>query len=433
MATFGSFPGVRVSTTGGTVAGAEIGRVQKDIIVARGDSVGSADAGEVYQINSRSGADDRFGPDSQLAEQYRLARGAGANPNFMYGVQPETNEHTETFASSSTGSLSNTPIIDDADNVVATDTVDSTDLAVEFYYEDSVPAPSENDKIHINPATGDWAIASSTDVEVIYETGDYSAAIAAADDEVNEDEFAHITLISHFDDHVADLTTTVTSMRSKYKMVTASAGIEPNATLSSGYPKIDTGSYSDAVDQDSVFLFGPTTSENGVSMVGAIGGKIAGNALDEPIYDNPLNGFTGVAQSLSKAEANELRDAQVIPIRDQGSISIADNRSTSTATDWERDLFRRRIVDLVILTAKVVGENIIGFINDPETRGDAEEAISDELEEIADDGLIQPNTQGSTNHFVEVSKVDADTVGIDLGISPYGLVKRVEVSLTVNT
>lgn len=433
MATFGSFPGVRISTTGGAVAGAEIGRTQKDIIVARGDYVGSAEAGEMYQINSRSDADDLFGPDSQLTEQYRLARGAGANPAFIYGVQPEMTEHTETFSANSTGTLSNVPIVPDTEMVVATDEVDSNTLSVEFYYDDSVPAPSNSDVVHINPATGDWALASSTDLELIYETGDYSAAIAAADTEVNEDEFAHITLVSHFDDHVADLTSTVTSMRSKYKMVTGSAGIEPNATGSDGYPMIDTGSYSDAVDQDSIFLFGPTTSADGTSLLGALGGKIAGNALDEPIYDNPINGFTGMAQSLSKAEANELRDVQVIPIRDQGTISIADNRSTSTATDWERDLFRRRIVDLVILTAKVVGENIIGFINDPETRSDAQQAISDELEQIADDGLIKPNLQGETNFFVEVSKVDADTVGIDLGIAPYGLVKRVEVTLTVDT
>jgi hypothetical protein len=216
-------------------------------------------------------------------------------------------------------------------------------------------------------------------------------------------------------------------------MVTASAGAEPNATLSGGFPKIDSGNYGDAVDNDSLFLFGPTTSENGVSMVGALGGTVAGTGFDEPIYDRPVNGFTGMAQSLSKAEANELRDQQVIPVREQGSISIADNRSTSTETDWERDLFRRRIVDLVILTAKGVAENIIGFINDPETRSDAEDAILEELEDIADDGLIQPNRQRETHYFVEVSKVDADTVGIDLGIAPYGIVKKVEVSLTIDT
>lgn len=433
MATFGSFPGVRVSSTGGTVAGAEIGRAQKDVIVALDDAVGSATAGEVHQINSRSDADDLFGPDSQLAEQYRLARGAGANPNFMYGVAPETTEHTETFASTSTGTLSNTPAIPESDRVVATDDVNDTDLTVEFYYEDTVPAPSESGRIHINPASGDWAVDSSTDVEVIYETGDYAGAIEAADNEIAEDEFGHITLISHFETHTASLTTTVSSMRSKYKMVTASSGAEPNATLSSGGPKIDTGNYSDAVDDGSTFLFGPTTSEDGTSMVGALGGAVAGTSFNEPIYDRPVNGFTGMAQTLSKAEANELRDAQVIPVREQGSIAIADNRSTSTATDWERDLFRRRIVDLVILTAKAVAENIIGFINNPETRSDAEDAISDELEDIADDGLIQPNRQGETNYFVEVSKVDADTVGIDLGIAPYGIVKQVEVSLTIDT
>jgi hypothetical protein len=433
MATFGSFPGVRVSTTGGAVAGAEIGRTQKDIIVGLGDGSGSADAGEVYQINSRSDADDLFGPDSQLAEQYRLARGAGANPAFIYGATPALTEHTFTDSGTATGTLQNTPVVTDSQHFTATDTTNSTELSVHFSYESSVSAPSSDASINVNPVTGEWALKNSTDVEIVYNVGDYAGAISAADAEVNEDEFAHITLLSKIESHVSSLATTVSSMREKYKMVTGSAGAEPTGLGSDGYPRIDTGSYSDAVDQDTIFLFAPTTSADGTSLLGALGGKIAGNALDEPIYDNPVNGFTGMAQSLSKAEANELRDAQVIPIRDQGTISIADNRSTSTATDFERDLFRRRIVDLVILTAKTVGENIIGFINDPETRSDAQQAISDELEQIADDGLIKPNLEQETNFFVEVTKNDADTVGIDLGITPFGLVKRVEVTLTVDT
>jgi len=160
---------------------------------------------------------------------------------------------------------------------------------------------------------------------------------------------------------------------------------------------------------------------------------MAGNALSDSIYNEALSA-NDMEQRLSQAEATDLRDAQVIPVRQPvsgGSIRAAGNLSTSTETDWTRDYWRRRIVDEVILIAKQIGDQAIGRINDEQTRTAVENQIRAQLRGLAGDRLIQPGE--NENWFVDVYELDADTVGIDLGVTPYGIVKRVDVTITVNT
>lgn len=430
MVTYGSFPGVKVDVQGGSVAGAQIGREQKHFIVALGEG-GSQSSNEAVQIQSRSNADANFGSGSQLADQYRLARGNGSNPNFIYGVSPEVTEHTVTESAVSTGQLSNTPIIPDTGRITATETAAGTDLAVNLEYG-TVSAPSAGE-ININPATGNWEIESSGDVEIVYDTADYEGALESIGDEILENEFGVISLVSKFEEHASTLGSVVTSLRQKSKMVLGVTGAEPNATMPGGAPMIDTANYSDGIATEAVFIAGPVETEGGRNVIGGLGGLIAGTGLGDPVYRDSISGITGMKQRVVKAEAGELRDKQVIPIKDQGTTRVAGNSSTSTESDWERAIYQRRIVDLINITLTVVGEATIGAVNDPETRDETRSVMRTELLQLANDDLIKPNTQTETNYFVEVTETDADTVSVDVGVSLYGVVKNIPIQITIET
>ncbi len=440
MVVYGSFPGVKVSVEGGSVSGAQIGREQKYYIVALADRDGNeADApdaeigaNEVTQIQSRSDVDTKFGAQSEMAEQYRLARGNGANPNFIFGVSPEVMTHTKDVTGSSTGTLGTVPIIPDTDRISVTDS-GGVSYAVNIQYG-TMAAPG-TEEIVINPVTGDWEVDSSADLTIEYDTADYQTAIEAIGPDILENEFAVIALVSKFESHTSTLASNITSLRSASKLAIGITGAQPNTNTNDGVPGIDTGSYSDPISAtEGLFMAGPTTAEGGQSVIGALGATIAGSALDDPVYKDGLSGFTGMRQQLVTAEAGELRGKSVIPIKDQGGIEIAGNTSTyDEKSDWNRTIYHRRIVDLVNVTAKVIGEASLGLINDTETRAEIENGILTQLRGLAADELIKPNQSGATNFFVDVTQGDADEVRIDMGVSLYGIVKRVPITITVNT
>jgi len=230
----------------------------------------------------------------------------------------------------------------------------------------------------------------------------------------------------------------VTTLRNQFKMVRGLAGAQPNTNSSETPPDagFDTGSYSDALDDDAQFVHAPTRRENSVRLVtGGVAGLFAGNGLTNPVYNDALNGYTGVEQKLTKAEANDLRDAGVIPIRQEGSIRVADNTSTSSATDWERDFFTRRVVDQVILVAKQIGDSIIGRRNTEQTRNIAEASIRGNIENFVEDGLLRPNTDDDQRWYVDAYPEQNDTnkVNIDIGVTPVGVVKIVDETITIET
>ncbi len=435
--TFGDFPGVKVQTAGGAITGVVVGRTQKLVLFGEADvSNGSANANDPTQIRSRQDADRTFGDGSELAENMKDALSNGANIDYLYGVALDiTTGNTETISGSSSGTLSNAPIIEGSISAAEDTSSDGnydTTLTVNEVYES--PSASDSDTVEVNPLTGEWDADSSGDYKFTYDFGDWGAAFDAADGVISEDETGIYGSLSEAETVTSTLSGKVNTLRKDYKMIRAVAPVQPNSTSSDGTPTIDTANYSDNIDNDAVFLFGPTReADTGSVLTGAVGGLFAGNTLTEPIYNNTLSGFTEIQHEFTKSEADDLRDEEVMPIRNVGSVRLRDNLSTSTETDWTRDFWRRRIVDQTILVAKQVGESIFGRINNPETRETAEELISVELSSLASDGLIQPNTSDETNWYVDVYDVSSDEVGIDLGIAPFGIVKRVDVSIMVDT
>jgi hypothetical protein len=427
--TYGDFPGVKVTTAGGAITGVAIGREQKLVLVGVGDqSNGDASVNEATQIASRLDADRKFGDGSELAEQMKDALANGANIDFLYGVMADVQDEGPENKTSTSFTLDNAPIIEDASTITVTDS-GSTELGVEFRYDSPPTNDGSDGTAYINPITGEVEVESTdSDFDVEYDYPDVESARAEAETVLGDEETGIIAQLFEQEDEATNLSGSVNTLRGEYKLAMGVQAAQPNGNQSDGGAYYDTGAYSDSIDNDALFLHAPARKdESKVTVTGALSGYMAGASLGPggSIYGDNLT-VDDLDQKISKSEAQDFRDAQVLPIRQPpqgGSIEIADNLSTSTEEDWVRDYWRRRIVDQAILIAKTVGDSIIGRINDERTR----ETVQSDLKGLNEDRLI------TDNYFVDVYEVDTDTVGIDLGITPYGIVKRVDVSITINT
>jgi len=482
VTSYGSFPGVRVEVAGGGITAVSIGEVEKLVIfgeatydgdtdiqdagtdysftgVSDGDEdslTGDASPENPVQINARREADTNFGGGSELADGMREALGNGANIGFLYGVAPRRFNVIDEVQSTQSGTLSNAPIFEqdvsdesNIDSLVVKDTTDGV-VTVQYSYESPPTAPSDTDTIVVNPLTGEYnADAAPTgDYEFDYKYLDWQSAFDAGDVArvVQEKETGVYDVLSDSDAVSADASSTATTRRQAYQLVNVFSGAEPNDNevvqdSNGNYvrrdARFDTSEYSQgSVDADYYFKLAPVRQENSVDTVlGGVGGLFAGNPISDPIYNDPISGYDELEQKFTKADADNMRVENVIPIRQAGSIRVKDNKSTSTEADWERDFWRRRIADRVILIGKTIGDSIIGRINDEDTRDAAKRLIEGELRELVGDRLLKPNGDGEQNWFVDVyeSSTNADEVKIDIGFTPYGIVKRIDETVTINT
>lgn len=455
MTVYGGFPGVQVTTAGGGITAIEIGSEEKVVLFGRGGS-GSAAVNTPTQIQARREADVAFGEDTELANAMKLALANGANISYLYGVQVEEvgaggdidtgqDTPTETYSGTTADALTNAPIVEEEGYLAVRDTVDATDMTVNLVYEETVSAPGDADTINLNPFTGDWTADSSSDYDFFYSHLDWSAAFNAADNVVNEDETGLYVALTEAEDVAATLSGKTTELRDEFQLVNGLAGAMPNTTTTENlgeptersYAGFTTASYEDLIDNDSQFLAAPVRFEDSTeTALGAVGGLFGGADITEPIYNDTINtGGSNLEVQFNRTDAQNMRDAQVIPLRQAGAVRVKGNLSTSTETDWERDFWRRRIVDRVILIGKTIGDAIIGRINDEETRAAAERSITVELQSLANDRLIKDNVDDEQNFFVDVyeSSTDPDEVKIDIGVTPVGIVKRVDETITINT
>jgi hypothetical protein len=455
MTVYGGYPGVQVTTAGGGITAIEVGSEEKVVLFGRGGS-GSAVVNSPTQIQARREADAAFGEDSELANAMKLALANGANISFLYGVQveedgagenidTEQDTPTESYSGTTADSLANAPIVEEEGYLAVRDTVDDTDMAVNLVYEETVSAPGDADTINLNPLTGDWTADSSSDYDFFYNYLEWPAAFDAADGVVNEDETGLYVALTESEDVAATLSGKTTELRDEFQLVNGMAGAMPNATEAENpgqptersYAGFSTASYEDLIDNDSQFLAAPVRFEDSTeTALGAIAGLFGGADISEPIYNDTINtGGQNLEVQFNRTNAQNMRDAEVIPLRQAGAVRVKSNLSTSTETDFERDFWRRRIVDRVILIGKSIGDAIIGRINDEETRAVAERAIRVELQSLANDRLIKDNVDGEQNFFVDVfeSSTEPDEVRIDIGVTPVGIVKRVDETITINT
>jgi hypothetical protein len=460
MATYGSFPGVKVTTQSGGISSIAIGSDEKIVVFgeanydASNDVDGTASAASPEQINARREAETKFGAGSELAEGMKEALANGANIQFLYGVAvPRVEVTGETFdnTASATGTLDNVEVLEDISTI-------SVAPNIEFRYGDGSgssepPTPSEDDTVYINPLTGEYSVTSGSVTNVTsdidYTYNDYGGAFGSASNVVNENETGIYVALSDSDSVSASLQSEVSNLRNDYQLVNAVSAAEPNAneeltsvsdTDGGADARYDASNYSNAnqsVSAEYYYKFAPAREEDTVKTIaGGVAGLFAGNDISNPIYNDELNGYSSLEQKFSKSDADNIRDEDIIPIRSGGSVRVQGNVATnfSSADTVAAEFWTRRITDRVILIGKQVGDNTIGKINDEDTRDAAERIISAEMRSLVSDRLIKSNAD-EQNWTVDVyeDSTDSNQVNIDISFTPYGIVKRVDETITVST
>lgn len=456
MAIYGSQPGVRVTTTGGGISNIAVGREQKLVVFGRGDPQnGTASVNSAEPIESRIDTTAKFGEGTELADGLQKALQSGANIDYLYGVMPESVSVTGEAVEGNGGTLSNGPIVEDVSTINVLDDSDSTDENITFVYDDNPSVPSDPG-VNINPNTGAFEADDSNSYTVDYEYLDWSAAFDAADTTLIHNEVGIYAPLSDSRNVAQTLVDKLDELRPTFKLIRGVMGAQPNLTGSEGRALLDTANYSDPIDHEAMFLLGPVRQKQGYSAIGSAAGNFAGHDLTNPVYGDRLSGVSELNQTLTRQEENELRESQVIPVQDNAGdgdagVTMEDNLSTSTETDWTRDFHRRRIIDQIILVGRVIGEELRDERLIDDTLVVAEENFLAELENFVDAGLIQANPQEDgeqtgteegqqtgqegeqeEKYFVEITRAGTDSVNVAVGVTPTGIVKRVEEVLTIS-
>jgi hypothetical protein len=461
MATYGSFPGVQVETEQGGIQSVSVGVEEKVILFgpanydSDGNVEGDASAGDLVGINAASEAVSFFGEGSELAEGMGEALLNGASIDLLRAVAvPQESVEDETQASQ-TGVLDNVELVENTDQITFSD--DGSNLTVEFRYTPGPSQPSEEDVVHVNPLTGEYAAdsAPSTEFSVSYDYLDYDAVFntAAVSNYINENETGVLFALSDSDAVSADLGTVVSTFRDNYQLVTGFTFAEPNSELvldssevtpenGGAEPRYNSANYgtsgNQSISDNAFFKPVPAREELGSKKTigGGLAGKYAGNPISDAVYNEVVQGYNSLEQSLNKTEASDLRAEDLIPVRSEGSVRVKGNRATnfSESGTVAASFFARRITDRVILIVKQVGDAILGLINNEETRSEAQAAINRELGSLAQRGLIRDNEGAELNYKVEVfeSSTNKNEVDINVSFTPFGIVKQIDASVTVN-
>lgn len=439
MSEYGSLPGVQISTTSGQTGGVQIGREQYLIFVGVGNNAtGDAATNTAIDVGSRADADAQFGVGSDLAKAYRLAERNGANTEFLHGVMAETTTTTSSVTGTASGQLANAPLIANTSHLAVTDTSNSVDMVVEFHYGGAPTAPSESDVIAINPHSGEWAVSSASDLDIEYAYADWNSALQAVNGALREREFAIVHPLTSSSSVVSTLQGVLADMRSKLKLALGLVNAEPTGNDPMGYPYLDPTSYTQSYDDETLFIAGPTAlagGDNSESLYGfgaspALAGLMAGAPTTEPVYDDVIQGLgDGLAQELSRAGVASLSDSYTIPLRDTGNVRVRRNQSSydqEANGGFERDFFRRRLVDVAIGTAHASVNKVLGNAIRDGTVTDVQSVLETELAELAADGLLVNGGQS-----VSVEQSSRDTISVDLGVTPVGVAKQADVDLKI--
>ena len=413
---------VQITLEGSTFGATSQGRVQKAVVVSRAAPDASAPTNEAIPINTRIDTASEFGQSSPLAEQLQAASKDGATisieDDLLYGVAPAETSHTDEQVPGGSGELANAPIVANQSDVVVTTTDDAgtpddpsddttTEYTVNFVYESLPTAPSGSDNVvNLNPVTGEFEGPTSDDYSVSYKSLDWEGAIDAAATAIGIDEVGVIGIDTTSNVVSSYLSDTLDRIRTPYRLGVGVTISQPNATNNAGEPIIDVQDFSDTLDNAALFSFSggtlrakpPTEGSEPRPLTTPIGGLVgaaASNELTESIWNDVLTAYDGyeLTQEFDGTEIQSLRDKQTIPLRaasrnEEGQMQIRGNHSTSTASDWVRDLHRRQLNDVVLLNVRDVGQDAESEFQTVSNLDEVKQQVIDRFKQLASDGVI---------------------------------------------
>lgn len=446
--TYDQTPGTKVILEAGSIQGIEVGEAEKLVIFAKGDPAnGSAATNDPVQVSSVTEAENAFGAGTPIVRQVEQAINNGANPSYIYGVMPATQSVTnEAAAAVASYTLNNAPVIEDLTEITieqdtTADGAGDTAISTEFRYDDGATAPGDADSAFLDPNTGQVEFDEAGDYYIDYKYLDWSTAIGSADKVVNESESGVFFADSDAESVASTLAGKVTALRDPdMRMVKGFAGAQPNDNSSEATPDpiYDTVNYADAVDDLPMWLFAPAREDDETNTLGGgIAGVAAGNGLQNPIYNEPLTDVipeTGKNDEgqLTHSERSDLRGAQVMPIKSESSTRIDGTISTDTAELWETDFQTVRVIDRCVIIVHEIGKAIRGKLDNEGTEEIAAQEAQDQLEELAQDGLLKQNTSDETNLYVRADDSTAQgTIALEVGVTPIQAVETFETTIVI--
>lgn len=434
MVTIGNdtLPGTILTLESATSTGANIGAPGVPVILGQGYlSEGNASAGEAKRITRPKAARDEFGPaeKSMLTQQVQDALVAGAYPVYAIAAT-ENSVSSEDLSGESgqTATLGNAPVQEVAGDIVFT--VNSTTKTTVLYYEgDPANATVGSDEVYLNPVTGkfkvDESMGSAGD-SVDYTYLDYTAAF---------DELTTVELAEGFIREIVDFVGIITENSSvRDTLETEVDSMENNGWLAigvagAGEPYIsDTSTYTDSYDNSRLQLIYPSRDSDGGSLLGAYLGLRSSIGIDSSPIFSRMTQKSSLLENLTVSEQEDLVNAKVIPLEEQGGGAKVMEDLTTVADDntaeasWTQGV-SRLITDFVAETVNDIAENFIGDFNDVDVQNTLRGNIAQELKALLESRAIEA-------YSIIVEEVDSTTVAVDIGINTADPLRNIDLTVS---
>lgn len=392
-------------------------------------SNGTATPGEAVTVSSSADALSKFGDDSELHRQCELAFANGAVTVYAYPVEETTGE-TESFSSTSSGTLANIPFNPDIHSehfpIEATDTAESAEVDVKMRYGSPPAAPSDANTIHLNPVTGEWTADESSSYDITYDYGTYDQA---AVDAILDMEPRIVGLMREDQATIQTLETELQDRANDFQFAHGVATGMPFADKSSP----DTAGYTDSLDSERLSVALPAfghTDEAGTNthrVTGAIAGELASLPLGLSSTNNTLNGIYELRTPLTPTQAGDLIDEQVMPLIEYPPVTIVKDMTTSTTQKFER-VYAMQVVDEATEVSHQINRQFLGDQNTKQNRLQLSRSHKNSY-----NGFKKSSPRLLDDYAVRVSENDTDpkAVDVDIGLDVVDVMDDINVTMVV--
>lgn len=422
MATFGTtaIPSDQITVqSGGTFAVSAAFSTTVGLVGGMDTANGNATPGETIKVESSADAETKFGAGSELKEQVDLALANGAGT--IYATPVSETQTTESFSSTGSGAVANTPVFDPRVNgehtVDVQDTTDGVSVTVNYVDESPPSTPSDADTMNFNTTTGEWDADSSSSYDITYSYGDYAGAITSNLKKVPR----FVTVLTENTSVANDLLTNLNDYAQNFDFMHGVVGAMPDVTPSA---------YSDNFDDRRLIIVAPSraftdsANTNMVRTLGGVGGKQAGKELGDSTTYEAVNGFADLNRKYTNSELGTLIDNQVYPLKQGGGIKVVKDMTTSTDAKFER-VYASEVVDEATELSHEISQNFVGEANTESNRFALGESHASSYAEMEDDDLLDA-------YSVQVTEgANANEVDVSIGLDVVDVMDLIDVEITV--
>lgn len=418
-------------TSGGTVQVAAAFERSVGIVGGMDSANGTAAEGEAVEFSTLGEAAELFGENSEIYKQADLARLSGAAT--LYATPVETTTDTQSFTATTSGSVDNAPVMNPqlhpSVSLTITDTVEGVDVDVTYVYG-TPTGPSDANTAEFNPITGEFAADESSDYDVEYTYGDYSAAIT----EMTTKEPRMLAVCSEAESVVNDGSSELVSDADSYVFQHGVYGAKPFADPSNP----DVAGFTNPFNEErasivaSPYGYIDDAETEMVRTVGAVAGEMASLPLGVSATANGIGGLTGLRTDLSPNQAGDLIDEGVLPLIDYPGVEIVKDMTTSDDARFER-VYTMNIADEIVTLLHEINREYIGDQARERTIRNLTRSVKNMLSGLEETEPPLLDTLSETSYAVEVerSASDDNVFNESVGVKPAGVIDAINVDVTL--